>query len=57
MIFMTIYGGGMVQVCSRYGCKNHMIDLVKGLCINCANRNSCQFVKPEGGVWHCEEYR
>ena len=28
----------------------------KGLCVNCANRHTCLFPKPEGGVWHCEEY-
>ena len=29
----------------------------KGLCGNCEDRRSCTFPKPEGGVWHCEEYR
>lgn len=29
----------------------------KGLCGNCEERKSCTFPKPEGGVWHCEEYR
>ena len=28
----------------------------KGLCMNCAKRESCTFPKPEGGVWHCAEY-
>jgi hypothetical protein len=28
-----------------------------GLCSNCDNRKTCTFLKPEGGVWHCEEYR
>jgi len=28
----------------------------KGLCINCANRETCKLAKPEEGVWHCEEY-
>jgi hypothetical protein len=28
----------------------------RGLCINCEKRSSCMFPKPEGGVWHCEEY-
>ena len=27
-----------------------------GLCSNCNNRRTCAFPKPEGGVWHCEEY-
>jgi hypothetical protein len=29
----------------------------KGLCMNCENRFSCSFPKPEDGVWHCAEYR
>jgi len=29
----------------------------KGLCCNCENRATCTFPKPEGGVWHCEEYQ
>ena len=27
-----------------------------GLCSNCENRAGCTFPKPQGGVWHCEEY-
>lgn len=27
-----------------------------GLCSNCENRHTCVYPKPEGGVWHCEEY-
>ena len=29
----------------------------QGLCENCANRDDCLFPRPEGGVWHCEEYQ
>ncbi|RKX30529.1 MAG: hypothetical protein DRP46_05225 [Candidatus Zixiibacteriota bacterium] len=29
---------------------------LKGLCVNCANRDSCTLPRPESGVWHCEEY-
>ena len=29
----------------------------EGLCARCANRETCTFPKPEGGVWDCEEYR
>jgi hypothetical protein len=29
---------------------------VKGLCRTCAKRDSCTYPKPEGGVWHCDEY-
>ena len=28
-----------------------------GLCVNCESRNTCQWARAEGGVWHCEEYR
>lgn len=28
-----------------------------GLCMNCDNAGTCTSPKPEGGVWHCEEYR
>ncbi len=28
-----------------------------GLCSNCENRGTCIYPKPEGGVWHCDEYR
>ena len=28
-----------------------------GLCTNCENRKDCNFPKPDGGVWHCDEYR
>lgn len=32
------------------------LSLLKGLCSLCENRSTCTFPKPEGGVWHCEEY-
>lgn len=35
---------------------NNPEDNVKGLCINCDHRNDCCLPKPEGGIWHCEEY-
>ena len=28
----------------------------RGLCVNCENRHECTMTRPEGGVWHCEEY-
>lgn len=27
-----------------------------GLCVNCENRVNCNFSKPEGGVWYCEQF-
>jgi hypothetical protein len=29
----------------------------RGLCRDCENREHCTYPKPEGGVWHCEEYK
>ena len=29
---------------------------VKGLCRTCSKRDTCTYPKPEGGVWHCDEY-
>jgi len=28
----------------------------QGLCKNCERRDECNFPRPTGGVWHCEEY-
>ena len=28
-----------------------------GLCGDCEDRETCTFPRPDGGVWHCEEYR
>jgi len=28
-----------------------------GLCVSCDERKTCALRAPEGGVWHCEEYR
>lgn len=27
-----------------------------GLCRNCENRYTCKIRRPEGNIWHCEEY-
>ena len=32
-------------------------DRYMGLCINCANRESCNLPKQNGGIWFCEEYQ
>jgi hypothetical protein len=31
--------------------------LPKGLCATCEEYAACEYAKPEGGVWHCDEYR
>ncbi len=30
--------------------------ILKGLCVNCDNRDTCMHANTEVGVWHCEEY-
>ena len=30
---------------------------LRGLCRTCELRDTCTYPKPEGGVWHCEEFR
>jgi hypothetical protein len=32
------------------------IEKYRGLCMNCEHRETCTYPKPEGGIWHCEEY-
>ncbi len=56
MISLVVKGSGVAQVCSRKGCRNHMMDLIKGLCSNCENLKTCTLKKLAGGVWQCEEY-
>lgn len=45
-------------VTKYYGekCDENNCDVYIGLCADCENRNSCMYEKPEGGIWHCEEY-
>jgi len=33
------------------------IQKYRSLCINCEDREICMYPKPEGEVWHCEEYK
>lgn len=33
------------------------LSALRGLCIDCDGRNNCLYPKPEGGVWHCEEFK
>ena len=32
------------------------LSITKGLCKNCKKNETCQLPKPEGGIWHCEDY-
>lgn len=36
--------------------KTHSVSGRMGLCVNCANAGTCTLPRPEGGIWHCEEY-
>lgn len=42
---------------SRLGIDYSVSDYLEGLCCNCENRGTCIYQRPEGGVWHCREYR
>jgi hypothetical protein len=33
------------------------LGIATGLCAYCESLSTCTYPKPEGGVWHCEEYR
>ena len=33
------------------------LQTVKGLCVNCEERDNCLRPRSPEGVWHCEEYR
>lgn len=33
------------------------LSAIRGLCASCDGLNTCAYPKPEGGVWHCEEFR
>lgn len=37
--------------------KNTQSQTLKGLCVDCENRDNCSLKKTNGGVWHCEEYK
>ena len=32
-------------------------EIPAGLCRSCDNYETCRYLKPEGGVWFCEEYK
>lgn len=42
-----------LEVVSRASVTNPM---ARGLCTTCERFDTCQFPKPEGGVWQCEEF-
>jgi hypothetical protein len=44
---------GRPRVLPRNGRDTHKY---AGLCSNCEKREACTYVKPEGGVWRCDEY-
>ena len=45
------------QVSPLFSDGGHDFNPHRGLCSICEDREVCAFPKPEGGVWHCEEYR
>lgn len=45
-----------VKRVSRFSLHTKRLGRLKGLCAYCENLHTCIYPKPEGGVWHCEEY-
>jgi len=41
----------------KLNCEENNSNQYQGLCRNCQIREHCTYPRPEGGVWHCEEYR
>lgn len=61
IFFCEEFDGSALPVPGRFapesaGSSDNRHDIVMGLCANCAQLEVCRFPKPEGGVWHCEEY-
>ena len=45
-----------LDVSARAG-KRQIASKRPGLCMNCDNAETCTTPKPEGGIWHCQEYQ
>ena len=41
---------------SRSNVEERESSITKDLCKNCKKNETCQLPKPEGGIWHCEDY-
>ena len=48
--YSTRGGSGSAGAC--YECEAPL-----GLCRTCEKFKDCEFQKPEGGIWNCEEYK
>jgi len=47
----------LVQQAPQRAAKPAELSAGKGLCATCENRDGCAYPRPEGGIWHCEEFR
>lgn len=47
--------GQLIQPTEKVDAENRRIGS-HGLCADCLNHDSCDFPRPAGGVWQCEEY-
>lgn len=47
--------GQIIQPTEKEDAENRRIGS-HGLCADCLNQDSCDFPRPAGGVWQCEEY-
>jgi hypothetical protein len=60
-IYCEMFDNGVRPFAAEDSCKGAepasiLEGLGEGLCVNCANREMCALPRPDGGVWHCEEY-
>ena len=53
---MKLFGKPSVNCLSGLMHDTQSPGILRGLCAYCDALNTCTYPKPEGGVWHCEEY-
>ena len=55
--FVPAPAAGVTRTVPARPTERHVAGTPAGLCMNCDNAQTCTSPKPEGGVWHCDEYR
>jgi hypothetical protein len=55
-VFVPVQASAVSESMSTQQPKRQNVSRGIGLCVNCDNAKTCTLPKPEGGVWHCEEY-
>ncbi len=55
-VFVPVPASELTQAMPTQPSERQNTNGCTGLCMNCDNAETCTSPKPEGGVWHCEEY-